>query len=46
MLFTASCVCEECMYTWNQEYEHEDDVFCPNCESDYVSFENVEEVAQ
>lgn len=42
MRFFANCVRENCMARWNQEYTHEDDVSCPECEAEYITFENVE----
>jgi hypothetical protein len=41
--FFAKCVCYNCMARWNQEYVHQEEISCPECEKDgYVTFEDVE----
>jgi Zn finger protein HypA/HybF involved in hydrogenase expression len=43
--FFANCVCENCMFVWNQEYAaDEGDILCPECESNYISFAYTEDI--
>lgn len=44
MLFEAVCICYACKSLWNQEYRHEDEVYCPECYSDNVEFDQVREI--